>query len=481
MGNRAVSNLLGASAPIPSPARTPAIIQRAVGLELEVQNTHLWTGPEDPAAIGAARAKLDYGTPVLSSELGYNVESDDGRFEVVTDPFPETHDGRKGLLAAVDHATRLMWAAQEAGRHAKKDHDSMGSATLDSLSDLDGMSKKYAGPGNPWVGYFPNPAIFPDDHEVLWAKPQASVGIPLDRLGALAEQMRSSSLVPGQKGSGFTTGVPTSTGGRDEGRGVETSWASGFDKVRSKQSLNLFGTPASRNLAALIIRYLQEAADPDWISYPKARHAVMARTNFATMFVSAQGAWPAAPPNGTWAEWLARQAGRASTEFVYPGGYFADSIPKERFEQIHQIEIGNDITDLPDPPTGRVLDPGRPDNFTTYPNLWNAVQRYFRQGPLITEWVASISPGLAGGAQPAADVAPHLPDTPTNRGLGAWSKQDRTPARSERTAPLQQSDAPIFELRIFDGPFGPDTWVAFAAHVFDLTRWINSQRGPGSQ
>jgi hypothetical protein len=481
LGNRAVSDLLTASDPRRSAGRAPIRVQRAVGIELEVQSTHLWTGPEDPAANTAPRTKLDYGTPVLSSELGYNVESDDGRFEVVTKPFPETQAGRQGLLDAVDHAARLMWAAQELGREARKDQRSMGSATLGTLSNLEGLTARYAGPGNPWVGYFPAPGVFPDDDDALLAKPQVSVGIPLDRIGALAAQMRSTATVPGQKGSGFTTGVLTSEGGRDEGRGVETSWAAGFEKVNSKQSLNIFGTPATRNFAALVIRYLQEANDPDWISYPKARHAVMARTNFATMFAGVQGGWPAVTPSGTWAGWLAAQAGRTPTEFVYPGGYFADSIPKERFEQIHQIEIGNQIADLPDPPTGRVLDDSRPDNFTTYPMLWNAVKEYFRQGPVIDEWVASISPVLAGAIRPSPDVAPHLPDTPADRGLGAWSRQDRTLARSDRTAGLDPTDAPIFELRLFEGPFGPETWTAFAAHVFDLTRWINSQRGPGSK
>jgi hypothetical protein len=341
------------------------------------------------------------------------------------------------------------------------------------------MTRKYL--GESWVGYFPNPNAFPDWKPALWAKPQASVGIPLDRLAALAGQMRSSEMVPGQKGSGFTTGVATSNPEAEEGREAESSWAAGFEKVRSKKALNIFRAAASRNLAALIISYLREANDPDWISYPKARHAVMARTNFKTMFASVEAGWPAAPPSGIWVEWFAAQAGREATEFVYPGGYFADSISQKLFNKIHDIEIGQAIEDLPDPDSGRVLDNDRPENFTTYPNLWNAVKPHFRQGPRIREWIASIAPLLAGEVKASADVAPHLPGTKTDRGLGAWSKQDQTPSRSNRTAKLEQTDAPIFELRIFQGLIGPETWVAFAAHVFDLTRWVNSQRGPGSK
>jgi len=53
---------------------------------------------------------LDYGTAVMASDQGYEVESDDGRFEVVTKAFPETQAGREKLLGNIIDPSREITA-----------------------------------------------------------------------------------------------------------------------------------------------------------------------------------------------------------------------------------------------------------------------------------------------------------------------------------------------------------------------------------
>ncbi len=211
-GNRAVCELLGRNNSTPQPAPGPMVVRRDVGLELEVQGTKLWTGPEtDGTSVPAGpRVPLTYGTEVLKSAGLYDVEADDGRFEVVTKAFKETREGRQRLIEAVTAGAQVVTTAHQQATNRTDGHSS---ARLSELLAATGTEKTYKGQEDPWIGYFDDPSDFPGNERRLWAKPQATAAIPLARLGDLVTQMRTAGQSTTRNASSFT-GRATSSAGR---------------------------------------------------------------------------------------------------------------------------------------------------------------------------------------------------------------------------------------------------------------------------
>jgi hypothetical protein len=474
-GNRAACHLLGRGNPTPA---EPVVVQRDVGLELEVQSTKLWTGPETDTA-GGQRVLLPYAQKVLQNGDLYDVESDDGRFEVVTKAFKETTDGRQRLIDAVTSGAEVLLTAYE---QADGRQDGNTSAKLSEVVAATGTTKLH--PGDPWIGNFADPSNFAGNEACLWAKPQATAAIPLARLGDLAAQMATAQESKDRIATSFT-GMPTAFGKTNPSD--EADWASIHKMISGDLDPDAPKDPACRNLVTLIVHHLGEA-NSSWIPYPKARHTIMARTNFQKMFLSVEASWPTVAPAAGWDKWFAAQARRDLSEYVYKGGYFSDSLPPDRFERI--MEVARDkavkedekVQDIVVQGPSAAVDPDVPADFQRLPNLWAAVSPYFLRGPTIKEWLASISPklGTSQSAGMGGRRAPHLPGTPEDRGMGAMTKLEAVPSRAQATDPVQSVEAPIFELRMFEGPYSPEQWPDLAAHIFDLITWINSKQKLGT-
>jgi hypothetical protein len=78
----------------------------------------------------------------------------------------------------------------------------------------------------------------------------------------------------------------------------------------------------------------------------------------------------------------------------------------------------------------------------------------------------------------AGRTAPHLPDTPAKRGMGALAGGDAVASR-QGSDPNQQAvlkEAPAFEFRLFEGPLEPAQWPVLAS---EFARLVLAHNAPG--
>jgi len=444
VGNRAIHRLLAdrPAAPSHDVSRVPERIQRDVGFEFEVQGTELWTG----ALRGGEgdRKKLAYADKVYDVPGSYHIESDDGRVEFVTVPFPETESGKREMVSAVTRAAGLAKRAPEMATPLQP------AVKLAAWTLRAGGKKVHA--DNPWVGDFGSPDSFPGSTDATWAKPQTSFGVPLEKLIALAEAMMAGDTYH----EGLTKYEPIE--GADAKAG-EREWAEGF---LDRTDLGTVSNVSSvRGYIGLLLTYIDEAqsayedrADPEHagqkkrypMRYPKGVATLMARTNFRVMFDQVKDQWP--PKLAKRADlydmltWFSQ---RDLGDQLYPYGYYDDAAD---------------------------------------PSLWFTPEgdKWIVEGPTMKEWLDSVFTdaelvGDTGGNVPAGmdgRTAPHLPGTPEKRGMGASTKMDKVETRAKDTDPLTMVLAPIFEFRGFAGPYPPDTWTRLAVSVFDLIHRVNA-------
>jgi hypothetical protein len=446
VGNRVTQRLAAGSAAAPSPrvARVPERVQRDVGFEFEVQGTHVWTG-----ALRAGegdRKKLGYGVGVYDVPGLYHIESDDGRVEFVTEPFPETAAGKDDMSKAVTGAAGLAKAAPA------KATTKAPAVTVDARTAGAG-GKKHGdlGTSDPWVGSFADPDTFPGSDEATWAKPQTSFGVPLGKLAALADAMMAGTTYH----EGLTAFDPD-----DDARDSEVEWAKGFQD-RTKQLAQVTQVGSVGSYLALLLTYIDEAKSayedhPDPTAsgqqkrypmrYPKGVALVMARTNFGVMFDQVKDQWPVGlAKRADLYRLLEDRSGRKLGDQLYPYGYYDDAAD---------------------------------------PAVWftPAGDQWIVRGPTMGEWLDSIFTDAElvkdrSGQLPASmggRTAPHLPGTPAKRGMGATTKTDKVGTRATGTDPLTMVEAPLFEFRGFNGPYAPDDWPGLALWVFDIIHRVNA-------
>ena len=416
------------------------LVQRAIGLELEVQGTQLWEGGE----LDGERTLLEYGTRVAEVTDRYHVESDTGRLEIVTKAFDETTAGRVALLDAASDAAKLVTEAQAIAERSSEE----GSPRATSLADLlaHHPRAKRAGAESSvaqWVGRFADPEEYLDNPRVLWAKPQASIGVALDKLDVLAAAMRE---------TGFAE--DSSVGDKD--------WAEGFLDRHQYVPGDLGWSTTLSNLLTLVCTHLVEAGAVDEtypypIPYAKARHSLMPRTNFKVMLTPVLPEFvTATPPEEGWLAWFVGMSGHEDAgEQVYPYGYYDDEIDERLLDAVVQAS-----RDEVPPPT--------------------AAAAHFVKGPTLAEFLRSVFPAEQLGSTVTTDgmagrVAPHLPATLAERGMGSFTRSDRVKGPPTTSGEGTTVEAPIFEVRTFTGPTPPEEWEALAAQVFDLTVKVNER------
>lgn len=422
------------------------VIQRAIGLEYEVQGTELW---EQEMAGDQKEKKLTYGTEIYEVQNKYHVESDDGRMEFVTEHFPESIEGVKSLREAVEDAAKFAKLTLQSPRMLGQVAAHHQSGAIKPEFQEKKISFKTAS-GFEGAG-------------ALLAKPQASFGIALQNFDALSKELQEGSLGsadfdlaswrPEKHSQDYEKSI-----GKDIAKWIE--WVEkGFDNNEQKEEAK-----AWTSFMALIGHYLRQAAKGEWLNapasdeettkrekllayygeklaapeklpmvYPKAIHPLMARTNFQMMWQLVQAA--DAMPTGLDEKWckgtLLQWTDRKEGDYVYPGGYYDDELD---------------------------------------PKLWNTeteeAKNAIVKGPTVGDWFDSIFGG-SGAPTMEGRKAPHVPKTPEKRGMGALKKTE--PVGTTRT--LQ---APIFEYRFFEGYYAPDRWGELAEHIGKVVRKINA-------
>jgi hypothetical protein len=439
-------------------------IQRAIGMEIESQNLNMWTGD---GPYSAAKA-VPYGTLVLETPRGFDVEADDaGRVEFVTKAFPEEGGD---LLRAVSAAAEFAKSAVQ----KTKEHKALNGNTFATISSIGAGT--LTSPKDPSVEL-----IYADD---IYAKPQVTLGMPLDKFIAVLKKIGENTKE--YPATAFHK-IGPEMGLHHEKRSVEDYWdgesrGSGGEMESTYQSIvqrNHFSAKQSA-LIALFLQYITEAncsgldkksamryadlrskasegdlddlfqklnskdstrwTDSDQFPtpYPKAEHPLMARTNFRKMLEMAQ--FKVDDLKDLKVDILGL-AGLDEDNLLYPLGYYSDAVKDEELYKPASIDK-------------------------------------IESGPTVGQWLDSIFLPAPQDANPAKKssiaamgnrVAPHLPGTPENRGLGAMG------AKTEQINIPGQADpeeAPIFEYRLLNGVYAPDEWVPLSMAILNAARVV---------
>ena len=303
IGNRAVQRLLAQrrtnpSQPI-SKAATKGIIQRNVGFEFEVgkyrvqQMKAAMTEEEKTGAQLIPEDGVDDGTlqkaAVLARKTGFELQVDEGNddfhLEFVTTGagFPETKDGRKDLKVAIEGMVSLGTSIMEKGN-------------TDGPRKAIGTANRRAVPTNDIEGGLatdPQTVILSSGNP-MEAEPQTTVGLRLDQLPALMENMvpRTGESAKEMDKRGVQRGTLAGKSVKadtDAMRGAAPAARLAIDNF--KQQMALAGTPVPAGFGsaslvgfmALIYTYLKRA---EMIvgAYPKSLFPLLGITDFGTMF-----------------------------------------------------------------------------------------------------------------------------------------------------------------------------------------------------
>lgn len=455
LGNRAVARLARQSdskrkgldkAPRPGPAKEavsaktqgptarpqasstlPAeAVQRKVGLEFQT-STNLWI--EEPQ-----KEKLDYGVKVFDLPGQFHIESDDGEVEFVTEPVEEDQPGLDQLVEAVSNMAdfaQIIWT-----QASRVDTGALFSVVAQAFNA--GQYQAQWKNSDILVGNFKDPQNTPD----LAASPQATVGIPLDKLIDLMTVVTEKSE-RGDTLSGFAVG-----GKKDErGKGVILKT---LEQVRGQSIYQkLDAHPKLKNFVAAVASYLNGAAEysktvADWPkeeedpNYPKIAHPLMARNNFRTMFNMLEPIEQSifAEEIGVGGMLELTKSHRA-TDQIYHQGYFDEGKKK-------------------------------------------------RQAPTVEEWIESIvrPVRILDRDVTLPDKLSRLPGMMVGRGMGALEKPDENVARTNlRGEPREAQEGAVFELRRIQRAMPSDKWVGLAVLVHQTVNEVNEAQivGPSDR
>jgi hypothetical protein len=276
-------------------------IGRKIGLEFEYPNWQTadtkasqfaaaTTPPIMPATMTNVWRPIPKGKPLVRG-AGFELQGEDhsaGRsaLEVVTDPFDESTTGRGQLRTAMlgIHATLT-----DVGANFNNWYNA---GHLPRSTDLQGNAVR------------PNSFIYPAGGGQFVAKTQATVGLRLDKVANLLEDMFPTGARAGATGVAGEA-APT-TADRRQGRQELTGWDSsgapgpgqilliqGAAPDQARQAIQAYravnlGAPAATDnltgLLSLIVAYLRMADQNRVTSYAKTVAPVMARTDFSALF-----------------------------------------------------------------------------------------------------------------------------------------------------------------------------------------------------
>ncbi|HEX2689253.1 MAG TPA: DUF4157 domain-containing protein, partial [Kofleriaceae bacterium] len=269
----------GALAPVAAAtiqARRSSVVQRAMGMELETTvSIHGESGYHDPVYD--------------NKTLGWKITSDDERMEFVTRPLETKSD----LLMVIGQIQGFVTAAQRLTTSQKR-------VWIRELVREAGLP-----PGGEGAYQIGGSGFSP---EQFVAKPQVTVGVPLDRVTRLLAEARTLDLQEYAKqeqeehegkGKGKDTGkgitVPKlldDETARDDAPApidslaVAAAWGEQMKRVNGQ--VDPASIDRATGLMALVLRYLNEGRFKSIRSgtapYVKAYFPVMARTDFTSMF-----------------------------------------------------------------------------------------------------------------------------------------------------------------------------------------------------
>jgi Domain of unknown function (DUF4157) len=481
-------------------------IQRDVGMEYEVQGTHL---------LDEKNELVKYGEAVYEG-TGWHMESDDGRMEFVIKHQPTDEEGKERLLKATMAAANFALNTQ-LNRPTKVED-------IAKLVNDGGAVKKERVTVDTADSY--------ELENSLAAKPQASIGVDLEQIHYLYEMMKTG-FITTETGK-FASKERAETGTeweKDVGKYNLERWETAEAYTNKKRRAEWvdkkdpecyrepewFQGRAWQAWMAMVAEYLMAskgiAATTDSLAfpnleksdrekkakelaefygqegqklkglpltYPKAAHALMARTNFGSMLKTLIEQKLIEIPENRDVFWdvacrgAANIAVRSSEEelkaFLYPCGYYKDSLdPRHWYKQ------------TPEAKEGIVTGPTVKDWLLSIVNDVYGHKSEEGQSGKEEEGNDSMSghkseEGQSGKEEEGNDsmsgrIAPHVPETPDKRGMGAMTGHDKEKVGQGK----KDRYVPVFEYRLFEGFYEPAAWGKLAEVVYTAVVEVNTK------